>query len=273
MQVRITYVQTILGMCENLYENPGEVTLLRKVARNLLLYVASLLSDEPIDTHEFDNAAAAAEDINAAPAVEEVADAVADAAAAPALPASEGEFSENSDTDTDAESFVSPAAVEEHLAAPISETAAPVIVAPIPEPVAEAAPVAAGAAADAIQDNLTTTTCATTSKRDFTRWVNRLQLPHGHLFWYCNESFKLVLKDGKAFLTRSFPDCSVIQATSPSGILKAHIKKKLGKDRALDGWKKLCMYTEDAHFYNIGWNGWLKRTWNSETNRFVVKND
>jgi hypothetical protein len=88
---------------------------------------------------------------------------------------------------------------------------------------------------------------ASYTRRDFTRWAKSLGLPTGHQFYTVGGGqtkvcFKLVWgRDGKALLETTCPDGVILRGMSPTGILKAYLKKTTGKEANVDGWKRLSM--------------------------------
>jgi hypothetical protein len=88
---------------------------------------------------------------------------------------------------------------------------------------------------------------ASHTRRDFTRWAKSLALPAGHQFFTVGGGqskvcFKLVWgRDGKALLETTCPDGVILRGLSPTGVLKAYIKKTTGKEANVDGWKRLSM--------------------------------
>jgi hypothetical protein len=82
----------------------------------------------------------------------------------------------------------------------------------------------------------------------FQEWVRELNLPTGARFAILKsgrpeKEFRLsYTKTGKAVLTTSFADGTVIQGSSPSAVYRAFIKKATGKDCGpVDAWKKIYL--------------------------------
>lgn len=106
------------------------------------------------------------------------------------------------------------------------------------------------------------------SRRDFTRWCKILGLPPGHQFFIVGGGqgkvfFKLVLgRDGKALLETTCPDGVILRGVSPTGILKAYLKKTTGKEANVDGWKRLSMRSPDGMTqWPIRDYNWLSYEW------------
>jgi hypothetical protein len=82
----------------------------------------------------------------------------------------------------------------------------------------------------------------------FQDWVREMKLPAGAKFAILKagrpeKEFRLSFnRQGKAILTTSFADGTVITGSSPSGVYRAFIKKMTGKDCGqVDAWKKICL--------------------------------
>jgi hypothetical protein len=82
----------------------------------------------------------------------------------------------------------------------------------------------------------------------FQEWVRELNLPAGARFAILKsgrpeKEFRLsYTKTGKAVLTTSFADGTVIQGSSPSAVYRAFIKKATGKECGqVDAWKKIYL--------------------------------
>ena len=109
---------------------------------------------------------------------------------------------------------------------------------------------------------------ASHTRRDFTRWCKSLSLAAGHQFYIVGGGqskvcFKLVWsRDGKALLETTCPDGVILRGLSPTGILKAYIKKTTGKERNVDGWKRLSMRSPNGLTqWPIREAEWNKYTW------------
>jgi hypothetical protein len=135
-----------------------------------------------------------------------------------------------------------------------------------PECPSEGARVEPGNSTDIPEDN---ESVASRSRRDFSRWCKALGLPNGHQFFTEEEqsklSFKLVWgRDSKALLETTCPDGVILRGMSPTGILKAYLKKTAGKESNVDGWKKLSMRSPDGStLWQIRDHEWRNYTWMS----------
>ena len=112
------------------------------------------------------------------------------------------------------------------------------------------------------------TSVASHSRRDFTRWCKTLSLPPGHQFFTVGGGqgkvcFKLVWgRDGKALLETTCPDGVILRGVSPTGVLKAYLKKTSGKETNVDGCKRLSMRSPDGLTqWQIRDHNWLNYEW------------
>jgi hypothetical protein len=111
------------------------------------------------------------------------------------------------------------------------------------------------------------TASTTTGKRNFSVWVNNLNLQPGHVFYFENTTFKLSYKNSNAILTGTTSFMKTVTGHSPSGIIKEYLKA-CGLHRQVDGWKRLSMINEEGTLINIGWPGWLDREWDTRISNF-----
>lgn len=109
---------------------------------------------------------------------------------------------------------------------------------------------------------------ASHTRRDFTRWCKSLSLPAGHQFFTVGGGqskvcFKLIWgRDGKALLETTCADGVILRGLSPTGILKAYIKKASGKEANVDGWKRLSMRSPNGLTqWPIRDEAWHKYLW------------
>jgi hypothetical protein len=129
-------------------------------------------------------------------------------------------------------------------------------------PEAPAAPVAAD----------TETISSQTSKRDFRTWVLQRKLVTGHPIYFGEVVFTLSVIDDKVKMTKVFGNGSVINASTPAGIISAYILQTTGvKKQAANAWLRLSMQTESGAFLPIGWSGWLDRVWDVESKVFILE--
>jgi len=125
----------------------------------------------------------------------------------------------------------------------------------------------AEAEAEEAEANDAATVSTTTGKRNFSVWVNNLNLQPGHVFYFENTTFKLSYKNSNAILTGTTSFMKTVVGHSPSGIIKEYLKA-CGLHRQVDGWKRLSMINEEGTLINIGWAGWLDRTWDTRISNF-----
>ena len=111
------------------------------------------------------------------------------------------------------------------------------------------------------------TVSTTTGKRNFSVWVNNLNLQPGHVFYFENTTFKLSYKNSNAILTGTTSFMKTVVGHSPSGVIKEYLKAS-GLHRHVDGWKRLSMINEEGTLVNIGWPGWLDREWDTRISNF-----
>ena len=135
------------------------------------------------------------------------------------------------------------------------------------EEAAEAEEGEAEGEAEGEEANDAATVSTTTGKRNFSVWVNNLNLQPGHVFYFENTTFKLSYKNSNAILTGTTSFMKTVTGHSPSGIIKEYLKA-CGLHRQVDGWKRLSMINEEGTLINIGWAGWLDRTWDTRISNF-----
>ena len=87
-----------------------------------------------------------------------------------------------------------------------------------------------------------------TGPNKFQDWVREMKLPAGAKFAILKagrpeKEFRLSFtRQGKAILTTSFADGTVITGSSPSAVYRAYIKKMTGRDCGqVDAWKKIFL--------------------------------
>jgi hypothetical protein len=109
----------------------------------------------------------------------------------------------------------------------------------------------------------------------FQEWVREMKLPAGAKFAILKagrpeKEFRLSFnRQGKALLTTSFADGTVIQGSSPSAVYKLYIKKMTGKDCGqVDAWKKVYLQapaSAGGSWQPIGNPNWLlvENDWNN----------
>ena len=130
----------------------------------------------------------------------------------------------------------------------------------------------------AAQPDASAESVASHTRRDFTRWSKSLGLPAGHVFYTVGGGqskvcFKLVWgRDGKALLETTCPDGVILRGLSPTGILKAYIKKTTGKEANVDGWKRLSIRSPNGLMqWQIRDEQWTKYKWHD--GKFVCLED
>lgn len=119
------------------------------------------------------------------------------------------------------------------------------------------------------------TTTVSGGPNKFQEWIRELKVPTGARFAILKsgrpeKEFRLSFtKQGKAVLTTSFADGTVITGSSPSAVYKAYIKKMTGKDCGqVDAWKKIMLMAPPttpggcpSGWQTIGNPNWLRYEW------------
>jgi hypothetical protein len=122
----------------------------------------------------------------------------------------------------------------------------------------------------------TNTSVQGVNKKDFTRWCKTLGLEQGHPFFYIKGGQSVQVfhlgyrREGTAYLHTTCADGTVLNEKSPSGILKAYLRKVTNKDRAItDAWSRLSMQSPNGLTkWAISERTWLNYEWNSKTKKF-----